>query len=1003
MFSRLVLCELIAMLKRWGLKISLRLRITILIVSILLPVIALHAYLSYQSFRIRYNQAVLNTNEVANLAGKLFEEFVAGVFRHEAVMGNMLAIPSSLDAEEINRWFANNMPALIGIRTFAWADPAGIVRASDMPGLIGRDISSRSYYREIRDGETWSVTDLYACEATGQTVFTLAEGIRNEGDGMLQGIMIAVIEKAQLESLLFLHRPAGVSMALFDGKDVPAYRSPNENEAGATAAFEDDGKWPVTVPLSFGWVIRASWDKEAISGPLYAAVLRRSVLFGMFLIAVFILPLLLSRDISRSVTKLRAFADSISRGNDVPDPQTFTVTEFQELAAAFKALAAEVRTREESLTRERNVLHGIMTCTDVMLAFLDRDFNFLVVNPAYAKASGKPPEALIGKNHFEIFPHQENEAIFRHVRETGQTVYYRDKPFEFQDQPERGITYWDWSLSPVTAKGESLGFIFALRETTRYKQAEDKLRLHARILESMDEGVSVTDRNALILYTNPAEDAMFGYAPGELIGRHVTLLNDYPAEKNSDYVASVIDQLLSVGSWKGEIRNKRKDGAVFYTYSRISRLDLDEGSCFVCVQRDVTAEKNISQKLLENQEALSSANRRLEQTVLERTRALENANQELDWRASKLRALAGDLTTVEQRVRRNVSKILHDHLQQILAAAKLQAQGLSSGGNAEALDDLDRLLIEAIEISRSLTVQLSPPILFDSGLSTGLSWLVRWMKEKHNFKVNLIIEKDFPHIAEDIKLFLFEATRELLFNSLKHADVHTATVVLRQSDDHQAQVIVRDPGKGFDIRGLKPSDQSYDGFGLFSIMERIPLFGGRIEADSAPGKGTQFTLTVPCAAMHEKTPASAPGADGSKPVPNRHERKIRILIADDHAAMRQGLGKMLGGEPDMEIVGEAENGIEALELAGKVRPDVILMDIEMPILDGVESTRMIHEAFPGIEVIGLSMSGEAESGRNIMAAGAAACIPKTGTRDRFLTQIRSSTSASGGDSQITAV
>jgi PAS domain S-box-containing protein len=135
----------------------------------------------------------------------------------------------------------------------------------------------------------------------------------------------------------------------------------------------------------------------------------------------------------------------------------------------------DLKRTEDDLARERAVLAGIIDSTDVMLVYLDRDFNFVWVNPAYAETCRLPPEKMIGKNHFELYPHAENESIFRRVRDTGIPVFYKDKPFEFPDQPERGVTYWDWSLMPITdpaSRDLVIGLVFTLRETTKYKQAE---------------------------------------------------------------------------------------------------------------------------------------------------------------------------------------------------------------------------------------------------------------------------------------------------------------------------------------------------------------------------------------------------------------------------------------------------------------------------------------------------------------------------------------------------
>jgi len=112
-----------------------------------------------------------------------------------------------------------------------------------------------------------------------------------------------------------------------------------------------------------------------------------------------------------------------------------------------------------------------------MLVYLDPQFNFVWVNQAYANACRMERQSMVGKNHFALYPDAENEATFQRVRSTGQAVFYKDKPFEFPDQPERGVTYWDWSLVPdKDADGQVVGLVFSLRETTHYVRAQVAVR-----------------------------------------------------------------------------------------------------------------------------------------------------------------------------------------------------------------------------------------------------------------------------------------------------------------------------------------------------------------------------------------------------------------------------------------------------------------------------------------------------------------------------------------------
>ena len=105
---------------------------------------------------------------------------------------------------------------------------------------------------------------------------------------------------------------------------------------------------------------------------------------------------------------------------------------------------------------------------------------------------------------------------------------------------------------------------------------------HRALLENMREGVSLATEDGVIVYTNPAEDHMFGYEPGELVGRHVSVQNAYPL------VSQVMADLKANGFWRGEWHNRRKDGTAFLTTSRITSIDVDGDPHWLCVQEDIT-------------------------------------------------------------------------------------------------------------------------------------------------------------------------------------------------------------------------------------------------------------------------------------------------------------------------------------------------------------------------------------------------------------------------------
>ena len=116
--------------------------------------------------------------------------------------------------------------------------------------------------------------------------------------------------------------------------------------------------------------------------------------------------------------------------------------------------------------------------------------------------------------------------------------------------------------------------------------------------------------------------------------------------------------------------------------------------------------------------------------------------------------------------------------------------------------------------------------------------------------------------------------------------------------------------------------------------------------------------------------------------------KIRILLADDHAVVRQGFKMILAAQPDMEIVGEAGNGREALELAGQLQPDVVVMDVAMPELNGIEATRRLADLSPRSRVLALSMHKDSVYVREILRAGARGYLLKDAISSDLLAAVR---------------
>jgi two-component system response regulator NreC len=119
-----------------------------------------------------------------------------------------------------------------------------------------------------------------------------------------------------------------------------------------------------------------------------------------------------------------------------------------------------------------------------------------------------------------------------------------------------------------------------------------------------------------------------------------------------------------------------------------------------------------------------------------------------------------------------------------------------------------------------------------------------------------------------------------------------------------------------------------------------------------------------------------------------HSQRIRILLADDHAVLRAGLRALLNAELDMQVIGEAESGQQAVDMARALQPDVVLMDVTMPGLSGIEATRRIKAAQPETRVLALTMHDDASYLRDILAAGGSGYVLKEAAGDELLSAIR---------------
>jgi len=463
---------------------------------------------------------------------------------------------------------------------------------------------------------------------------------------------------------------------------------------------------------------------------------------------------------------------------------------------------------------------------------------------------------------------------------------------------------------------------------------------------------------------NHALEWMFGWAHGELIGQPLERLvpmslRDTHVQHRSQYFTAARSGPMGVDM---DLVGLRHDGSSFPIEVILNHVATPAGARVLAFVTDISARKRAAAALRE------------------RTRELEH-------RTAQLSRLASDLTLAEQHAREALAKTLHDGLQQLLVSAALNVErqvtrDAQQGATvSEPLQQAKRNLDEAIAAARSLSFELFPPILHTSGLPDALTWLGERIAHEYGLVVQVSADPLANSDRKDVRILLFESVRELLFNAVKHAQVDRVAVDLVLRPDDTLCITVSDQGIGFDPAELVDRTKAGQvGWGLFSIRERLTLLGGRFDIDSAPRRGTQFRLIAPRGSAEAVVERQTKPAGVASHAPGR---ALRILIADDHPGVREVFREMLEERPELRVVGEAADGLEAIAKAHELRPDVILMDVSMPVMDGVQATRRLRAELPSIQVLGLSTYARADA-QAIELAGAAGFFSKGADAQRLI-------------------
>lgn len=474
----------------------------------------------------------------------------------------------------------------------------------------------------------------------------------------------------------------------------------------------------------------------------------------------------------------------------------------------------------ENLQCERDLAQQYLEVAEVIMVAIERDQTVSLINRKGCEILGWKHHDIVGKNWFDtLIPAGDRErtrqAFFTIMNGEIDPVRYFENRVLTKSGQEKIIAWHNTVL--YDQEGAIRGTLSSGVDITEQKEREDIIELYRRLLQFTEDGVyRYTFEEGKIIYANHGLVKILDLdcSPEDLVGKHLKELLIYTEQEGS-----IREQLVI----KGEIQD--------YEY-RFQTLKGEDRwvvhNSFVVL--DATLNKQVVEAIVTD----------ITETKL--------AEKKLYKYQGKLRRMASKLVLAEESERRHLATTLHDSISSTLAMSKIKMGMLLNKIESEELSgelkDIRTLIEMAIHSSRSLTFELSPPVLYDLGLEPALEWLLEEIQKGHEVSCDLVSDGVPKPLAEDIRILLFQAIREVIINVIKHASAKHITVTVTEEED-EIYLTVEDDGCGFDYESTVPQATDHGGYGIFSLRERLHQLGGTFDIESSPGSGTIVIVTAP--------------------------------------------------------------------------------------------------------------------------------------------------------------
>jgi len=475
------------------------------------------------------------------------------------------------------------------------------------------------------------------------------------------------------------------------------------------------------------------------------------------------------------------------------------------------------------------------------------------------------------------------------------------------------------------------------------------------LVETIDEGAATLSHDGTVLYSNKSFAEIFDVPLEEFIGAP---LDSFVSGDDLHELRTLLGS-AKTGSARGEIRLRTRDGR-----ARTIRLTLSTNR-----QLGVEAICAVATELTE----------------------LVETNEALRVTETSLRQLSGRLLQLQDEERRRIARDLHDVTGQKIAllSMSLDRLGRLVGSRdfevQETFEETRDVVRKIGEEIRTLSYLLHPPLLDESGLASAVRWYAEGFQKRSGIHLVVNIAPGLGRLSMEIETALFRVVQESLTNVHRYSGSPDAEIKVYAKGGELCLEII-DHGKGIEAGSVRTSIDGIAslGVGIPGMRERLRQLGGQLEVDFGRD-GTRVLANVPLKQAEAEIPVPESGpTEGSEQeskldagTNSPGDARRRILIADDHEVMRRGVRGLLESHEEWVVCGEAFEGREAVVKSRELRPDLIIMDINMPGLTGIAAAQQIRRENPSAKILFFSVHESAQTVREVVNAGAQGYVAKS--------------------------